>query len=211
VAEDAPLVFLSRIEAIKGCHSAIAIAKATGRRLIIAGNHYEDGEAGAYWRERILPEIGRNRIEHVGPVDDAQKNALLGQAAAMVVPIEWNEPFGIVFAESLACGTPVISCPRGALPEIVEHGRHGFLVNSVQEGIAAVGRLGEIDRSACRRRVESCFTAEVIAGKFLDLYRRLAESRSGTGEAYARAGEGFDGSSVADHPAPDRGKPPPTA
>lgn len=173
VAEDAPLVFLSRIEEIKGCHNTIEIAKATGRRLIIAGNHLEVGEAGAYWRERILPEIGRNRIEHVGPVDDVQKNALLGKAAAMVVPIEWNEPFGIVFAESLACGTPVISTPRGALPEIVEDGRHGFLVNSVAEGVAAVGRLATINRADCRARVEAQFSGPVIAGRFLDLYRRL--------------------------------------
>lgn len=173
VAEDAPLVFLSRIEAIKGCHAAIAIAKGSGRRLVIAGNHYEDGEAGAYWRERILPEIGRHGIEHVGPVDDVQKNGLLGQAAALVVPIEWNEPFGIVFAEALACGTPVISSPRGALPEIVEQGRHGFLVDSVAEGIAAVVRLQDLDRKACRTRVETHFSVDVIATKFLKLYRRL--------------------------------------
>jgi glycosyltransferase involved in cell wall biosynthesis len=177
VPDDAPLVFLSRIEAIKGCHTAIEIAKRAGRRLLIAGNHVEEGEAGAYWRERILPELGKHGIEHVGPVDDAQKDALLGQAAAMVVPIEWNEPFGIVFAESLACGTPVIACPRGALPEIVEEGRHGFLIRSVEEGVAAVARLGEIDRAECRARVEERFSAEVVAGQFLDLYGRLAASR----------------------------------
>lgn len=173
VADDAPLVFLSRIEKIKGCHNAIQIAKGSGRRLLIAGNHLEEGEAGAYWRERILPEIGHNRIEHVGPVDDAQKNELLGQAAAMVVPIEWNEPFGIVFAESLACGTPVISTPRGALPEIVDHGRHGFLVNSVAEGIAAVSQLGTINRTACRERFEAMFTTRFIADQYLNLYRRM--------------------------------------
>lgn len=173
VPDDAPLVFLSRIEAIKGCHTAIAIAKGSGRRLLIAGNHYEEGEAGAYWRERILPELGRNGIEYVGPVDDAQKNTLLGQAAAMVVPIEWNEPFGIVFAESLACGTPVISCPRGALPEIVTPGEHGFLITRLEEGLEAVARLGTLDRAACRAQVERKYSADVVAGQFLALYRRL--------------------------------------
>lgn len=177
VHDDAPLVFLSRIEAIKGCHTAIAIAKGAGRRLLIAGNHYEDGEAGAYWRERILPELGRNGIEYVGPVNDAQKNALLGQAAALVVPIEWNEPFGIVFAESLACGTPVISCPRGALPEIVTPGEHGFLITSLEEGLAAVARLGTIDRAKCRAQVERKYSVDVVAEQFLALYRRLLDGR----------------------------------
>jgi len=99
VPADAPLVFLSRVEEIKGCHIAIEIARRTGRRLIIAGNHGQDGEAERYWRERILPEVGKNGIEYVGPVDDRQKNDLLGRAAAMIVPVQWDEPFGIVFAE----------------------------------------------------------------------------------------------------------------
>jgi len=178
VADDAPLVFLSRIEPIKGCHNAIEIAKRTGRRLIIAGNHFEDGEFGDYWRQKILPEIGRNRIEHVGPVNDVQKNELLGQAAAMVVPIEWNEPFGIVFAEALACGTPVISSPRGALPEIIEQGKHGFLVNNTDEGVAAVGKLGSIDRLACRQRFEQAFSSQFIAKQYLNLYQKLIQQHS---------------------------------
>ncbi len=160
---------------------AIAIAKRAGRRLIIAGNHTEQGDLGAYWREQILPEIGQNGIEYVGEINDAQKNELLGQALAMVVPIEWDEPFGIVFVEALACGTPIISAPRGALPEIVEDGRHGFLVRSVEEGAAAVARLGMIDRHACRSRFEESFSSRVIANEYLGLYRRLiAESRQRT-------------------------------
>ncbi len=175
VADDAPLVFLSRIEPIKGCHNAIEIAKRTGRRLIIAGNHFEDGEFGDYWRAKILPEIGRNRIEYVGPVDDVQKNELLGQAAAMVVPIEWNEPFGIVFAEALACGTPVISSPRGSLPEIIEQGKHGFLVNNVDEGVAAIGKINLIDRSVCRKHFEEKFSSSVISQKYVKLYLNLID------------------------------------
>src|SRR5262249_47761422 len=132
VAADAPLVFLSRVERIKGAHTAIEVARRAGRRLIIAGNRASAGPEPDYREHGIAPRLGPG-MEYVGQVDEAQKNVLLGQAAAMVVPIEWDEPFGIVFAEALACGTPVISCPRGALPEIVRPGTDGFLVTSVAE------------------------------------------------------------------------------
>lgn len=176
VPEDAPLVFLSRIEPIKGCHTAIAIAKASGRRLLIAGNRVETGSAAGYWDQEIAPHLGKDGIEYVGTVDDEQKNALLGQAAAMVVPIEWEEPFGIVFAEALACGTPVISCPRGALPEIVEDGVHGFLIHNIEQGVDAVRRLKEISRAACRKNVDENYTVQVVAGKYLELYHQMISS-----------------------------------
>ncbi|WP_404786653.1 glycosyltransferase [Altericista sp. CCNU0014] len=173
VADDAPLVFLSRIERIKGAHTAIAIAQKTGRRLLIAGNYSTTGEAGQYWQEEILPHLGKNGIEYVGTVNDTQKNKLLGQAAAMIVPIEWNEPFGIVFAESLACGTPVISCPTGSLPEIVRQRIDGYLVTSIEEAISAVEKLPKIDRLNCRQRVEQHFSAEVIVDRYEKLYQKL--------------------------------------
>jgi glycosyltransferase involved in cell wall biosynthesis len=173
VADDAPLVFLSRIERIKGAHTAIAVAKKTGRRLLIAGNYSTSGEAGQYWQEEILPHLGKNGIEYVGTVNDIQKNELLGQAVAMIVPIEWNEPFGIVFAEALACGTPVISCPTGSLPEIVRPGVDGYLVSTVEEAVAAVEQLPKIDRANCRQRVEELFSAEVIVDQYEQLYQTL--------------------------------------
>src|SRR2546427_9601819 len=138
VSDDAPLVFLSRIERIKGAHNAIAIARKSGRRLLIAGNIVEHGRSGQYWREEIKPQVGRDGIEYIGPVNDQEKNELLGQAAALLVPIEWEEPFGIVFAEAMACGTPVISSRRGALPEIVRDGVEGFLLDDPSEGASAV-------------------------------------------------------------------------
>ncbi len=144
IAEGAPLVFLGRIQRIKGAHHAIAIAKQTGRRLILAGNHNQDGPEAEYWRQEILPEIGHNGISYVGPVNDHEKDALLGGALALVAPIEWEEPFGIVFIEALACGTPVITCPRGAAPEIIRDGIEGFLINGVEEGCRAVERLKEV-------------------------------------------------------------------
>jgi glycosyltransferase involved in cell wall biosynthesis len=168
-AEDAPLVFLSRVERIKGAHTAIAVARQTGRRLIIAGNHADSGPELDYWTREIEPQLGGG-IEYVGPVDDVQKNALLGQAAAMIVPIEWDDPFGMVFAEAMACGTPIISCPRGALPEIVRSGIDGFLINSADEACEAVARLGEIDLANCRKRVEEYFSVPVIVSKYERLY-----------------------------------------
>lgn len=174
VPVDAPLVFLSRVEEIKGAHWAIEIARRTGRRLVIAGNHSTANDPeGEFWRRKVAPEIGKDGIEYVGPVDDVQKNALLGQARAMVVPIQWNEPFGIVFAEALACGTPVISCPRGALPEIVRPGIDGFLINSIEEGCEAVEHAGVLDRAECRRRVEELFSADAVVARYLDLYSKV--------------------------------------
>jgi glycosyltransferase involved in cell wall biosynthesis len=176
VTADAPLVFLSRVETIKGADLAIEIARRCGRRLVIAGNHAESGKEGEYWRDRIAPFVDRDGVEYVGPVDDEQKARLLGQASALLVPVQWSEPFGIVFAEALACGTPVISCPRGALPEIVRDGLEGFLVETVEDGCRAVGRLAEIDRGACRRRAEEEFSAPVIVGRYEALYDRVVRA-----------------------------------
>ena len=177
VAGDAPLLFLSRIERIKGAHIAIAACRQAGRRLIVAGNHAEDdSDNGVYWREQILPELDRPGVEYVGAVNDKQKNGLLGQAAALIVPVQWEEPFGIVFAESLACGTPVISCPRGALPEIVREGVDGFLVQTVSEAAYAIGRLGDLRRADCRTRAETHFSKDVIVAQYEMLYGRLLEA-----------------------------------
>jgi len=173
VPEDAPLVFLSRMERIKGAHTAIALARKTGHRLILAGNRVAHEEGESYWRTEIEPFLNKEGVEYIGAVNDDQKNDLLRSAAAMVVPIEWNEPFGIVFAEALACGTPVISCPHGALPEIVKHGQHGFLVNSFDEGVEAIGRLNEIARSECRRQAEDRFSRNVVVGQYEALYATL--------------------------------------
>jgi len=165
-----PLVFLSRVESIKGPDVAIEIARRTGRQLIIAGNHAASGPEFDFWTTKIRPLLGSNGIEYIGEVDDDAKRSLLGEAAALVVPIRWDEPFGIVFAEALACGTPIISCPRGALPEIVRHGIDGFLIDSVDEGCEAVGRLNEIDRSVCHQRAVESFSKSVIVDKYEGLY-----------------------------------------
>lgn len=173
VADDAPLVFLSRIERIKGAHTAIAVARRAGRRLILAGNRVDQEEANDYWENEIAPHLNQDGIEYVGPVNDEQKNELLGKAAAMIVPIEWDEPFGIVFAEALACGTPIVSCARGALPDIINHGEHGFLIGTVEEGLEAVRRLGEIKRSDCRKRAQERFSRNVVVSQYEALYASM--------------------------------------
>lgn len=166
-----PLVFLSRVESIKGPDVAIEIARRTGRTLVIAGNYAKHGPESEFWKTKIEPRLGRNGIEYIGEVDDEAKRRLLGEAAALVVPVQWNEPFGIVFAEALACSTPIISCPRGALTEIVRPGVNGFLARSVQEGCDAVNRISEIDREACRRSAVESFSTSAVVAKYEALYR----------------------------------------
>lgn len=175
VAPDAPLVFLSRIEPVKGTREAIRMARAAGVPLIIAGNHSADAGAARYWRDEILPQIDGVRTAYVGPVDDAQKSALLGRARGLLVPVQWDEPFGLVFAEALACGTPVIGCARGALPEIVQPGRNGFLVDSDAEAVQAIRHLAQLDRAGCRRDAEARFSPRSSVLQFLAIYRAVSQ------------------------------------
>ncbi len=187
VAPDAPLVFLGRIEEIKGPHLAIEAARRTGRRLVLAGNI--PAEHRDWFDTRIAPEIDGERITYMGPVDDAQKNALLGSASALLMPILWEEPFGIVMAEAMACGTPVIGFARGAVPEVVADGVTGFVVAGLDEMIAAIGKTGSIERAACRARVERLFSAEAVTDAYLHIYEKLLARRAGRPSS-AVAGEG---------------------
>jgi glycosyltransferase involved in cell wall biosynthesis len=171
VAPDAPLVFLGRVEYIKGAHLAVEVAKQTGRKLIIAGNVPE--AHAAYFDAKIKPYIDGQQISYAGPVDDFQKNTLLGDAAALLMPILWDEPFGIVMAEALACGTPVIGLRRGSVPELVQDGVNGFVCDDVEVMVAAVGRLGEIDRCNCRRVMEDQFSSSSMLDGYLRLYNNL--------------------------------------
>lgn len=174
VPVDAPLVFLSRVESDKGPDLAIRIARKAGRKLILAGNRPELAHEVRYWKEKVESEIG-NGVQYVGPVDDRQKNELLGKAAALLVPVQWDEPFGIVFAEALACGTPVISCPRGALPEIVEEGRDGFLIRAEEEGAEAVKKIATVSREVCRRKAEKIFSMAAVVPQYEKIYEGLAK------------------------------------
>ena len=144
VRPDAPLVFLGRIEHIKGTHLAIDVARKTGIPLVIAGNIAP--EHRAYFTGQVQPHIDGKLITFLGPVDDAQKNDLLGRARALLMPVLWEEPFGIVMAEAMACGTPVIGLARGAVPEIVEEGKTGFVCGDLDGLVTAANRVGAIDK-----------------------------------------------------------------
>jgi glycosyltransferase involved in cell wall biosynthesis len=174
VASDAPLVFLGRLERIKGAHHAIAIARLARRRLIIAGNIVAEGPDGHYFDCEIAPHVDDDLVRYVGPVDDEQKNRVLGQAAALLMPIEWDEPFGIVMAEALACGTPVIGFPRGSVPEVIVDGMNGFHARGVDEAVASVAQLDRIDRAAVRGDAERRFGHDAIVGEYERLYFEVA-------------------------------------
>ncbi len=177
VPPDAPLMFLGRIERIKGTHTAIAVARAAGRRLIIAGN--VPPEHRGYFEEEVQPHLDGTAIRYVGPVDDAAKNEWLGRAAALLMPIEWEEPFGIVMVEALACGTPVIGLGRGAVPEVVEDGITGFVCGSPAEMVEAVARLPRVERAACRASFQRRFSDAAIVDAYLQLYRQeIARTRA---------------------------------
>ncbi|MFB6271673.1 MAG: glycosyltransferase family 4 protein [Salinibacter sp.] len=171
VEANAPLVFLGRIAPIKGTHTAVEVAQRSGRPLVIAGNVPDDQKD--FFRGQIEPHLDGEHIQYVGPVDDEQKNALLGRAAAFLMPIEWEEPFGIVMAEAMACGAPVIGTRRGSVPEVVEHGNTGFVCDSTDEMVDAVGRIDMIDRADCRSRCEEKFSQTAV----VDAYERLYETR----------------------------------
>ena len=187
VALDAPLVFLGRIEEIKGPHIAIEAAKRAGLRLVLAGNvpdaHRE------WFKSHIVPHIDGDRVIYSGPVNDAQKNVLLGSARAFLMPILWEEPFGIVMAEAMACGTPAIGYARGAVPEVIEHGVTGFVVGSVDEMVDAIGKVAAIERRACRARVERLFSAQAVADGYLRVYASILNPGSSpqTRQAGARS------------------------
>ncbi|MBI1290326.1 glycosyltransferase [bacterium] len=176
VPRDAPLLFLSRLDRVKAPHTAIRIALADSRRIVVAGNFAERGPDREYFDKEVRPLLDEPLVEWVGPVDDVRKNELLGRSAALLVPIEWDEPFGIVFVEALACGTPVISNPRGAVPEIVRHGIEGFTEPGGEDLGYLARRAHLIDRSACRARVESAFSSSHIAALYSNLYERHAGS-----------------------------------
>ena len=171
VKNDAPLVFLGRIEPIKGTHHAITIAKQTKKKLVIAGNIPD--YAQAYFNEQVKPFIDGEQITYIGPVNDEQKSNLLGSAAAFLMPIEWNEPFGIVMAEALACGTPIVALKGGSTTEVVINGYNGFLCTDINEMVTAVQNINNVDRKNCRNDAEKRFSSTIMASAYESLYLKM--------------------------------------
>jgi glycosyltransferase involved in cell wall biosynthesis len=175
---DGYLAFLGRISPEKGPDAAIEIAAKAGLPLKLAAKI--DAVDRPYWDSKIEPLIhAYPNIEYIGEIDERQKSEFLGGARALLFPITWPEPFGLVMIESFACGTPVIAYRSGSVTEVVDEGHTGFVVDSIDEAVHAVGKLDQLDRTAVRRRFERRFTAEHMADGYERVYRNLVERSSG--------------------------------
>ena len=173
-SEDAPLVFLGRIEPIKGTHNAIEIAIKARRKLIIAGNI--PIEQADYFKNRIKPFLD-DQITYIGAVNDHQKNELLGKALALLMPIEWDEPFGIVMIEAMACGTPVLGLNKGAVPEVIEQGITGYYADNIEDLIKKVGQIESLDRTKIKSITHDRFSKEVVVKQYISLYQKMIGSK----------------------------------
>jgi glycosyltransferase involved in cell wall biosynthesis len=165
------LAFIGRISPEKRLDRAIEIAQQAGMPLKIAAK--VDKVDVEYFRNSIEPLLHSKLVEYVGEIDEHEKDAFFGNAYALLFPIDWEEPFGLVMIESLACGTPVIAFNRGSVPEVIQDGVTGFIVNNVDEAVEAVNRIPQLSRTVCRRIFELRFTAERMAREYVDVYREL--------------------------------------
>jgi glycosyltransferase involved in cell wall biosynthesis len=130
----------------------------------------------AYYDQYVAPHIDNDKVVYAGSVGPVERNQLLGNACALLHPIQFDEPFGLSVIESMACGTPVIAFDRGSMPELIENGKNGFLVNNVDQAIEAVASINEIDRAYCRRHVERHFTTERMIKEYIQVYETILDS-----------------------------------
>lgn len=171
VLPDAPLVFLGRLEKCKGLHTAIAVAIASNHKLIIAGNISDIYDEQEYFKKEIQPKINGTSIVYIGPVDNDQKNKLLGNAKALLLPIEWFEPFPVVLPEAYACGTPILAFPGGGMAEGIFHEKTGFLCHSIADMVNRVESIAKINRSLCRQIAEEKYSDYKISNDYLGIYQ----------------------------------------
>jgi glycosyltransferase involved in cell wall biosynthesis len=167
--------FVGRISPEKRADRAIEIAKACGKRLRIAAK--VDAADQAYFESTIEPLLNDPLVSYEGEIGDAAKNDFIGNALALLMPIDWPEPFGLVMIEAMACGTPVIAYGSGSVPEILDDGVTGFIVDNQEQAIAAACKIGQIDRRRCRQVFEQRFAARVMARRYLEVYHELADTR----------------------------------
>jgi len=170
------LAFLGRIAREKRVDRAIAIASACGQRLRIAAK--VDPADLDYFEQEIRPLLDNPLVEFIGEINEQEKGPFLGQATALLFPIDWPEPFGLVMIEALACGVPVVAFRGGSVPEVIDHGVTGFIVDSVEEAIAATRRVHHLDRQRCREVFEQRFNATRMALDHVALYEQLLERPS---------------------------------
>jgi glycosyltransferase involved in cell wall biosynthesis len=165
------LAFLGRISPEKRVDRAIAIARHTGIQLKIAAK--VDAVDYEYFETKIKPLLDHPLIEFIGEIAEADKNEFLGRALALVFPIDWPEPFGLVMIEAMACGTPTVAYRNGSVPEILEHKKTGFIVDSLQSAVNAVNRVQFLSRHTCREVFERRFSASRMAHDYLAIYKAL--------------------------------------
>ena len=169
------LLFLGRISPEKGVDDAIEIARRAGCEIKIAAK--VDRADREYFAQVIRPLLDQPHVDFVGERGDQEKDELVGGALALLTPVNWPEPFGLVMIEALACGTPVIAYPRGSVPELIDHESTGFVVGGIDEAAAAVQQLSSLDRRHCRRVFEQRFSAERMASDYVSVYARLAQEK----------------------------------
>ncbi len=166
----------------------IRIAARSGRKLKIAAKI--DNVDRAYWQDEIAPLVDRYpNVEYIGEISEQQKAQFLGQASALLFPIDWPEPFGLVMIEAMACATPVIAFRCGSVPEVIQHGVSGYIVESEDEAVAAVAALSHLDRARVRGAFDARFTAERMATDYVALYRDLPGARTDAARLRRRRGE----------------------
>jgi glycosyltransferase involved in cell wall biosynthesis len=165
--ENGHLLFLGRIEDIKGTWECIQTAIATNTKLIIAGNIPNDHDD--YFNTKIKPHLTNPLIDYIGPVNDEQKRKVLQNAIALLFPIKWEEPFGIVMAEALSCGTPVIGFNRGSVPEVIKDNYNGFVVEDLTEMISKVLVINSINRNICAKIARLKFNINTISNEYLNI------------------------------------------
>ena len=180
---EAYLAFLGRVSPEKGLDRAIEIARRAGLPLRIAAK--VDKADLAYYEEVIEPLLAQRHVDFVGEIGETEKQSFLGNAQAVLFPINWPEPFGLVMIEAMACGTPVIAFRHGSVPEVLDEGETGFVVSTIEEAVEAVGRLDEISRPGCRAAFERRFTAQRMAEEYVQIYRRQMEGESHGREDHA--------------------------
>jgi glycosyltransferase involved in cell wall biosynthesis len=166
-------MFLGRLDRIKGVHTAIQVAKQTGNKLIIGGNISHTTDNYEYFKTEIEPLIDDQQIIYLGALNDEEKNKYLGQSKALLFPIEWDEPFGMVMIEAMACGTPVIAFNRGSVPEVVKENITGFIVQSGEEMAQKVAEIKEVNRQECRKEAEAKFNLPRLAAQYLELFNTV--------------------------------------
>jgi glycosyltransferase involved in cell wall biosynthesis len=182
---DGTLLYFGRIHPEKGTAQAIEVARRAGRPLVVAGI-VQDND---YFHAEVVPHLDGRTVRYLGPIGPDRRDELLGHADALLHLVRFAEPFGLSMVEAMACGTPVVATPLGAVPEVIVDGRTGFLVDTVDEAVAAVGRLDRLERATCRAHVEANFSVDRMVEGYLSVYRSVL-ARGGSRRGHGRISSG---------------------